>query len=63
VIDGLQRKQVEQSIELERLNRAKELEGLVVDLPHCCVEDLTSNSRMREIKQSALHDALNQLKA
>lgn len=50
-------------MELERLNRARELDSLVVDLPHCCVEDLTSGDRIREVKRSALHDALNQLKA
>jgi hypothetical protein len=54
VIDGLERKQVEQTIELERMHKAKELDNLVVDLPISCLEDLTSGDRMREVKRSAL---------
>ena len=54
VIDGLERKQVAQTIELERLHRTADLGSLVVDLPYCCVEDLASGDRMREVKRSAL---------
>ena len=33
LIDGLQRKQIEQTMELERNRKARELDSLVVDLP------------------------------
>jgi hypothetical protein len=35
----------------------------VGDLPHTCVEDLISEERMRHVKQSALQEALSQLKS
>ena len=33
-----------------------------MDLPHACIEDLTSQDRMVKVKTSALQDALNKLK-
>jgi hypothetical protein len=62
VIEGLERRQVDAEIEIERLQRSRELGDFVGDLPHTCVEDLISEERMRHVKQSALKEALDNLK-
>ena len=49
-------------MEVERLQRIKEIEDIQAELPNACVEDLTSHNRMVEVKASALQHALNKLK-
>ena len=58
-IQGLERRQVELEMEIERLHRA---DSLANDLPYACVDDLISEERIRHVKHSALQDALNKLK-
>lgn len=62
VVDGLEKRQVEAEIEIERLQRSRELGDFIGDLPQTCVEDLVSEERMRHVKQSALKEALDNLK-
>ncbi len=49
-------------MEVERLHRIREIGNIQGELPNACVEDLTSHSRMVEVKASALQHALNKLK-
>ena len=60
IIEGLERRQVDQLVEIERLQRNQDLG--VEDLQHACIDDLVSQERIRHVKQSALAEALNQLK-
>ena len=50
--------------EIERLNRATELAtaSSIANLPAACLADLTTDRRIREVKESALESALQQLK-
>lgn len=42
--------------------RIREIGNIEAELPNACCEDLTSHSRMVEVKASALQHALNKLK-
>ncbi len=50
--------------EVERLNRAKELaaSSAVANLPAACLADLSTDQKVREVRECALESALKELK-
>ena len=50
--------------EVDRLNRAKDLVAAesIANLPAACLADLSTESKMREVRESALENALSQIK-
>ena len=62
VVSGLEKRLVESELEVERLMRIRDISSMQAELPNTCVEDLTSERRMAEVKSSALQEALNKLK-
>lgn len=54
VIEGLEKRQLDQEMEIERLRRTQDLSSYVAELPFTCVEDLTSQERIKHVKQSGL---------
>lgn len=59
-LQAVERKVDDQAKEIARLQQVTKLGESVARLPAACVENLTED-RMRDIKQSALHDALMDL--
>ena len=62
-IQGLEKQQIQFEQEIERLNKVKNIGESVARLPAPCLDDLTSTSKIKEAKSSALHDALMDLKS
>ena len=62
-IQGLEKEQSSLREEIERLKRAQNLESGVARLPMACLEDLNSHDKIRDVKSSALHEALMDLKS
>jgi hypothetical protein len=50
--------------EVERLNRAKELaaSSSIANLPASCLADLSTDRKVKEVRESALENALKELK-
>ena len=50
--------------EVERLNRAKELaaSSSIANLPASCLADLSTDRKVKEVRESALENALRELK-
>lgn len=49
--------------EIERLKRTQNLESGIARLPAACLEDLNSHDKIRDVKSTALHEALMDLKS
>ena len=49
--------------EIERLKRTQNLESGISRLPTACLEDLNSQDKIHQVKSSALHEALLDLKS
>ena len=62
-IQGLEKEQSSLREEIERLKRAQNLESGVARLPMACLEDLNSHDKIKDVKSSALHEALMDLKS
>ena len=62
-IQGLEKRQVDLEMEVERLKKVQNIGESVARLPEACVEDLTSVPKIKEAKASALHEALMDLKS
>ena len=62
-IQGLEKKQADLETEVDRLKKVKNLGESVARLPPDAVADLTSTTKIKEAKASALHDALMDLKS
>ena len=62
-IQGLEKQQSSLREEIERLKRTQNLESGIARLPTACLEDLNSHDKIRDVKSSALHEALMDLKS
>lgn len=62
-IQGLEKQQMALEQEVERLKKVKDIGESVARLPAACLDDLTSTTKVKEAKASALHDALMDLKS
>ena len=62
-IQGLEKQQGALREEIERLKRTQNLESGIARLPTACLEDLNSHDKIRDVKSSALHEALLDLKS
>ena len=62
-IQGLEKSQVQLEDEIDRLKKVKDIGESVARLPAPCLDDLTSATKIKEVKSSALHDALLDLKS
>ena len=62
-IQGLEKQQTDLDAEVDRLKKVKNIGESVARLPEVCLADLTSPSKIKDAKSSALHDALMDLKS
>ena len=62
-IQGLEKQEGSLREEIERLKRTQNLESHVARLPMACLEDLNTHDKIRQVKSSALHEALMDLKS
>lgn len=61
-IQGLEKQEGGLREEIERLKRTQNLESGIARLPTACLEDLNSHDKIRDVKASALHEAIMDLK-
>ena len=62
-IQGMEKQERSLREEIERLKRTQNLESGIARLPTACLEDLNSQDKIHEVKSSALHEALMDLKS
>ena len=62
-IQSLEKAQVRLEVEIERLRKIQDVGESVARLPSVCVDDLTTSEKVKEVKASALHEALMDLKS
>ena len=62
-IQGLEKQEGGLREEIERLKRTQNLESSIARLPTACLEDLNTHDKIREVKSTALHEALLDLKS
>ena len=62
-IQGLEKQEGGLREEIERLKRTQNLESGIARLPTACLEDLNTHDKIRDVKSTALHEALMDLKS